>query len=80
MQFRLRLRFALADLRVACDLSLAISARDAISRSYDAAELPADHSAAPLGVERRVAGDPVIQAPCDSDAGAISSYGVRMQP
>ena len=75
MQFRFRLRFALADLRLACDLKVALTARDAHSGPYD----EADRSAVSLGGERRLTGDPEIQGPRDPDVGEASSYGVKAQ-
>jgi hypothetical protein len=75
MQFRIRLRFGLADLRLACDVSLALTARAAISQPCDDDEPPADHSAASASVERRLAAAPAIAGPVDPDAKPRSSYG-----
>ena len=75
MQLRLRLRFGFADLRLACDVKVAITAGDANSGPYDAAA----HSAVPIGVEPPFTDDPEILGVRDPEAGAASSYRMSSQ-
>jgi hypothetical protein len=75
MKFRLRLRFGFADLRLACDLSLALTAGDANFRPYDAD----DDAAASTGVDRLRIGAPMIAGPDEPGVRAHSGYEVKTE-